>query len=269
MTETRRGYGVFAGIPVDVIRTAANAAESLGYDSFWVNHPGTTDGLAMLAQALAVTNQIKLGVGVIPLTTRDPGSIVDGVRQQTLPLDRLLLGIGSPNPGALKRIREGIRAIRASLPVEIIVAALGPKMCRLAGEEADGVLFNWLTPEFARVASEWVRDGAAAVGRRPPTTYAYVRVALGQAAIARLGQEGARYQGVPAYADHFTRMGKSPVAASIGATTPEEIQAALAQWDGVIDEVVVRAITAGDTAEANLELLQAAAPMSTSEAPTA
>jgi alkanesulfonate monooxygenase SsuD/methylene tetrahydromethanopterin reductase-like flavin-dependent oxidoreductase (luciferase family) len=268
MTETRRGFGLFAGIEVEVIRSAANAAEALGYDSFWVNHPGTTDGLAVLAQAAAVTRQLKLGVGVIPLTSRDSANIIAGVRQQNLPLDRLLLGIGSPNPGGLKRVRDGIRALRASLPVEIVIAALGPKMCRLAGEEADGVLFNWLTPEYARTSTEWVREGAAAAGRRPPATYAYVRVALGPAATGRLAREGARYQTIPSYSDHFDRMGVDPVTASVAANTPEQVQSALAQWDGVIDEVVVRAITAADTTEATLELLQAAAPSLTSEAPT-
>src|SRR5882672_5252865 len=100
MAATRRGFGLFAGIPVDVIRGAAAAAESAGYDSFWVNYGGA-DGIAVLAQAASVTSRVKLGVGVVPLPTRPPASIAEGVRQNHLPSERLLLGIGSTNPLAL------------------------------------------------------------------------------------------------------------------------------------------------------------------------
>ena len=45
-------------------------------------------------------------------------------------------------------------ALRGSVASRLVVAALGPKMCRLAGEVADGVLFNWLTPEYAKKSAE-------------------------------------------------------------------------------------------------------------------
>jgi alkanesulfonate monooxygenase SsuD/methylene tetrahydromethanopterin reductase-like flavin-dependent oxidoreductase (luciferase family) len=225
-----------------------------------VNHPGTTDGLAALAVAARETRRIELGVGVIPLHTRGPESIVQGVRAQALPLDRLLLGVGSPNPEALKRVRAGIVALRAELATRLIVAALGPRMCRLAGEIADGVLFNWLTPEHARRSAELVRAGATAAGRKPPTLFAYVRVALGAAARAKLAEEGERYARIPAYAANFERMGVKPVETAIAAETPGAIASALGAWRGVVDEVVLRAITGGDTVEEHLALLRAATP---------
>src|SRR5439155_7865529 len=114
--------------------------------SFGFNHPGATNEHATLAIAARETQRIELGIGVIPLHTRGPESIVQGVKSTGLPLDRLLLGIGSPNPEALKRVRTGIGELRRQLSTRLIVAALGPQMCRLAGEIADGVLFNWLTP---------------------------------------------------------------------------------------------------------------------------
>jgi alkanesulfonate monooxygenase SsuD/methylene tetrahydromethanopterin reductase-like flavin-dependent oxidoreductase (luciferase family) len=94
--------------------------------------------------------------------------------------------VGSPNPQALKRVRDGVATLRGKLNTRIIVAALGPKMCQLAGEVADGVLFNWLTPEYARRSAELVRAGADAAKRPMPRLYAYVRVALGPAASERL-----------------------------------------------------------------------------------
>src|SRR6266542_204990 len=110
-----QGFALFAGTAPEVIRASAREAEGLGYTSF----------------------------GVIPLHTRGPDSIVQGVQANALPLDRLLLGVGSPNPDALKRVRAGIALLRSRLSTRLIVAALGPQMCRVAGEVADGVLFNW------------------------------------------------------------------------------------------------------------------------------
>src|SRR5207237_6186080 len=110
-----QGFALFAGAAPEIIRAAAREAEGLGYSSFWVNHPGSTDGLAALAPASKETRRIELGIGVIPLHTRGPESIVQGVRSHALPLERLLLGVGSPNPSSLKRAREGIAALRSPL----------------------------------------------------------------------------------------------------------------------------------------------------------
>ena len=255
-----QGFAVFAGTTPEIIRASAREAEALGYSSFWVNHPGATDGLAALGLAAKETRRIELGIGVIPLHTRGPESIVQGVRANALPLDRLLLGVGSPNPEALTRVRGGIAELRAQLRARLIVAALGPQMCRLAGEVADGVLFNWLTPEHARRSAELVRAGAAAAGRQPPKLFAYVRLALGPAALDRLQTEADRYAAIPAYAANFARMGVKPVETAIATLSPAAIAPALARWHGAVDEVVFRAITGQDTVEENLTLLRAATP---------
>lgn len=253
-----QGFAVFAGLSPDLIRACAAEAERLGYTSFWVNHPGKTDGLASLAQAAADTSRIELGIGVIPLHTRPPENIAEGVRANRLPADRLLLGVGSPNPGSLARVRQGIAALRGQLQTRLVVAALGPKMCQLAGEVADGVLFNWLTPGHARRSAELVRAGAASARRQPPKLFAYVRAAVGAAAGERLNEEGARYAAIPAYAANFTRMGVKPVDTAIAVQRPEALAPALTAWRGVVDEVVIRAITATDTVEEHLALLRAA-----------
>src|ERR1051325_7770104 len=102
------GFALFAGTAADVIQASAREAEALGYTSFWVNHPSSTDGLAALAQAAGVTGPLGRGVGVIPLHTRGQASIVEGTKATRLPVARLLLGVGSPNPKSLERVREGV-----------------------------------------------------------------------------------------------------------------------------------------------------------------
>jgi len=148
-TGTAKGIAVFAGVSPEIIRASAREAEALGYRSFWVNHPGPVDGLGSLGHAAAETRRIDLGVGVIPLHTRGPEAIAEGVRAHGLPPERLLLGVGSPNPEALKRVRDGVAALRAALSTRIIVAALGPKMCHLAGEVAERIraLLRYVAPD--------------------------------------------------------------------------------------------------------------------------
>ena len=255
-----RGFALNAGVAPEVIRAAARETEAAGYDSFWVNYPGPIDGLAALALAAAETRRVALGVGVVPLHTHGPNRILADVRANALPVDRLLLGVGSPNPGSLGRVRDGIAALRVELPARLVVAALGPHMCRLAGEVADGVLFNWLTPDHALRSAEWVRAGAAAAGRPTPRLIAYVRVAVGPASAVRLEEEGHRYAAIPAYADHFARMGVPPTATAVAAPAATDVPDALAPWERALDEVVVRAITARDTVDETLALVRAARP---------
>jgi alkanesulfonate monooxygenase SsuD/methylene tetrahydromethanopterin reductase-like flavin-dependent oxidoreductase (luciferase family) len=243
-----------------VIAAASREAEATGYTSFWVNHPGPFDGLASVATAAKATQRIALGIGVIPLHTRAPASIVDGARTHALPLDRLWLGVGSPNPKSLDRVRDGVAALRKDLRTKLVVAALGPKMCRLAGEIADGVLFNWLTPEHAKASAALVREGAKAAGRPAPRLFAYVRLAMGPGAAERVAKEGARYDSVPAYHANFERMGVKPEATAIVADSPAEVTRALARWDGVIEEIVLRALPADDGVESTLALVRAAKP---------
>jgi alkanesulfonate monooxygenase SsuD/methylene tetrahydromethanopterin reductase-like flavin-dependent oxidoreductase (luciferase family) len=258
-----RGFALHAGVAPEVIRAAARAVEAAGYDSFWVNYPGPVDGLAALALAAAETTRIALGVGVVPLHTHGPDRIAAAVRANRLPVDRLLLGVGSPNPGSLGRVRAGVAALRAdplARRARLVVAALGPRMCRLAGEVADGVLFNWLTPEHALVSAGWVRAGAAAATRPGPRLIAYVRVGVGAAGAARLEAEGRLYAAIPAYAAHFARMGAPPATTAVAAATDAAVPEALARWEPAVDDVVVRALTERDTVDETLALVRAARP---------
>jgi alkanesulfonate monooxygenase SsuD/methylene tetrahydromethanopterin reductase-like flavin-dependent oxidoreductase (luciferase family) len=258
---TVRGVGLAVAAPLEVIVTAARLAETCGYKSFWLNNPPGTHALTALAKAASGTSAIKLGVGVIPLAAHRPAEIVRETRENDLPLARLYLGIGSgAGLGGVERVAEGIRAIRSAFRCYVVVAALGPRMCRLAGAEADGVLFNWLTPHFAHQATRWVREGADGAGRPIPRLMAYVRVALGDDAVIRLQREAEAYEAIPQYAAHFRRMGVAALDTAVTGGNPEDIQNGLATWDGVVDEVVVRVITAQDDEAEVSRLLEAAKP---------
>lgn len=255
-----RGIALYAGTPTDVVAEVAQSAELLGYSSFWLNHPGSTDAISRLAVAASATEAIALGIGVIPLHVRGASSVVEGVRANALPSDRLLLGIGTSGKGAYGLAREGVTILRAELGCRVVMAALSEGACRLAGEIADGVLFNWLTPEHARRSAGWVGEGAAVAGRPRPRLYAYVRVALGPGAQSMIEDEGARYTRVPSYGAHFQRMGAAPVETAVVATEHADVARALEAWDGVVDEIVLRLLPSTDSLGSHLELVRAGSP---------
>jgi alkanesulfonate monooxygenase SsuD/methylene tetrahydromethanopterin reductase-like flavin-dependent oxidoreductase (luciferase family) len=257
---TVRGLGLAAVVAPEVIESAAARAESAGYGSFWLNNPPGADALSLLGGLAARHPTLQLGVGVIPLSHQGPDEIVRDLERNSIPQDHFYLGIGSGGGRKVAEVAEALRAVRAASRYTIVLAALGPKMCRLAGAEADAVLLNWLTPEHARKSIGWLEEGAQAAGRPLPRTIGYVRVALGPDAGASLVRESANYEAIPSYADHFRRMGVNALGASIRGDTPDAIQASLVTWEGVVDELVVRAITANNAEDEVLELIAAAAP---------
>lgn len=256
-----RGYGVAASVPLDFIRELAAAAEAAGYRTFWVNHPSDGDGLALLKAAADVTDTIRLGVGVIPLEHFPPDQILERLLAHQLPQERVTLGVGSGRkPGAIDRVRQASEQLRARTATTVVVGALGPRMLRVAGEAADGVLLNWLTAGYVATAAEQTIEAAAAAERPRPRLDAYVRCALGPDGLARLQAEGERYAAIPQYGAHFTRMRVRPVDTVVVGLQPEAIGRGLAEFDGKLDEVVLRAIVADETLDSYRALLDAGAP---------
>jgi alkanesulfonate monooxygenase SsuD/methylene tetrahydromethanopterin reductase-like flavin-dependent oxidoreductase (luciferase family) len=256
---TTRGIGLAGETPLASIRAAALAAERSGYDSFWLSQPLHGSSLAKLAQTATETRCIRLGVGAIPFTGLTPAQMVAQIDAYALPSDRLRLGVGSgTGRGSLDRLRQGVAQLRSLSDVEIVVAPLGPKMCRLAGEVADAVLLNWLIPAYAEQSAHWVRDGAAAAGRAVPVLACYVRCAMGDEVRPRLEAECARYGSFPHYAAHFARQDVQPIATTIHASDAAELSRRLEPYEAVLDEVIVRVITPHDSPPQILRIIEAA-----------
>jgi alkanesulfonate monooxygenase SsuD/methylene tetrahydromethanopterin reductase-like flavin-dependent oxidoreductase (luciferase family) len=205
-----------------------------------------------------VTERIELGVGVIPVDRVLVAQIANRLRELDLPLDRVIVGLGSGGvrTGAIGVMRDAVLELRALVPVRIFIGALGPAMCRLAGEVADGVLLNWLTPDQARTSGESIRATAAAAGRPKPEIAAYVRGAQ-SSAMPRLTAEADRYTSFPQYGAHFARMGVPAIETTVSGND-HDIQQGLAAFDDKVDSVILRAIVAEETTEAYLALLDAA-----------
>jgi alkanesulfonate monooxygenase SsuD/methylene tetrahydromethanopterin reductase-like flavin-dependent oxidoreductase (luciferase family) len=267
----RLGFGVAATVPQDVLGELGAALGDLGYDDAWSNDlgpggpGGSGDGLAALASLGAAGPGLRLGLGVAALDKRPPAALAEAVDAQVRDLahgGRLLLGVGAGfSPTPLELVREDVDHLRGLLPeaVRIGAAAMGPRMCRLAGTIADFVLFNWMTPERIRWARELVAQGARAAGREPDAVEiaAYVRVAVGPDAAGRLAAEAGRYASMPHYGRHFRAMEADPGSVCVAEEDPGAVAGSLVAYRDVLDTLVVRGLAAEPTLDAHLEIARA------------
>lgn len=257
-----RGFGVAAGLDPEVARPLAERCAELGYGSIWSNdHPGAK-GLDTLAEFGAAAPGLDLGVAVIALDRTPPEAIAADVERLRLDPARLWLGVGAGfGEKPLTRMREALPELRETLPgVRIVLAAMGPKMCELAGTSYDGAFFNWMTPEFAAGAREKVEAGAASAGRPAPPIFGYVRTAVGPDAAARLAKEESFYRDLhDGYRNHFARLGAEPEGTvGVAAADTTAAQSQLAAYTA-LDTIVVRGL-ASATVEAMNAVAEAASP---------
>jgi alkanesulfonate monooxygenase SsuD/methylene tetrahydromethanopterin reductase-like flavin-dependent oxidoreductase (luciferase family) len=192
------------------------------------------------------------------LDRHSPADIAGHIDRLGIDRSRLWLGVGAGfSKKPLTTMRDAVGALRSQLEgVRIVLAAMGPKMCRLAGSEYDGAFFNWMTPEFAASARENVEGGD---GDTPPV-FGYVRVAVGDDATERLGKEESFYRNLhDGYRNHFDRLGEPEGTVGIAAADRDATQAALAAYDDVLDVTVVRGLASANV-EAMTTVAEAAAP---------
>jgi alkanesulfonate monooxygenase SsuD/methylene tetrahydromethanopterin reductase-like flavin-dependent oxidoreductase (luciferase family) len=256
-----RGFGVAAGLPSEVAGPLAARCAELGYDSIWSNdHPGAK-GLETLAEFATAAPAVDLGVAVIALDRTPPETIAADIERVGLDPAKLWLGVGAGfSKKPLTAMRESLPELRDKLPgVRLVLAAMGPKMCELAGAEFDGVFFNWMTPEFAAGARAKVEAGAATADRSAPPVFGYVRTAVGPDAAERLAKEESFYRDLhQGYRDHFDRLGEPEGTVGIAAANRDDAQSQLAAYEA-LDTIVVRGLASAKV-EAMGAVAAAAAP---------
>jgi alkanesulfonate monooxygenase SsuD/methylene tetrahydromethanopterin reductase-like flavin-dependent oxidoreductase (luciferase family) len=256
-----RGFGVAAGLDPEVARPLAECCAGLGYDSMWSNdHPGAK-GLETLVEFGAAAPGVDLGVAVIALDRTPPETIAADIERLGLDQSRLWLGVGAGfSEKPLTRMRQSLPELREKLPgVRLVLAAMGPKMCALAGSDYDGAFFNWMTPEFAAGARQKVEAGAQEAGRETPPVFGYVRTAVGPDASERLAKEESFYRDLHAgYRNHFNRLAEPEGTVGVAAADAEEAKSQLAAYSA-LDTIVVRGLASAKV-EVMTAVAEAAAP---------
>jgi len=178
---------------------AARAAERDGFDELWlVEDCFLAGGLTMAASALAMTERIAVGVGLLPALVRNPAIVAMEIAALARlhpgrlrvafghGVDRWMRQIGARPPDRLVALEEVVGAVRGLLagdeltlegrhvrldavrleqpppqPPPVLIGSTGPRGLAVAGRAADGVLL----PEGAGPAAvRWAREQAAGAG---------------------------------------------------------------------------------------------------------
>lgn len=141
---------------------AANA-EALGYGTVWIG--GSPDGeLAIAERLLAATDRLVVATGIVNMWATPAEQVAASYhRLNDRHGGRFLLGVGIGHPEASSEYRSPYETIVGYLdrldaegvPVNgRVLAALGPKVLRLAAERAAGAHPYLVTPEHTRRARE-------------------------------------------------------------------------------------------------------------------
>jgi alkanesulfonate monooxygenase SsuD/methylene tetrahydromethanopterin reductase-like flavin-dependent oxidoreductase (luciferase family) len=253
------GLGVDAGLAPPVARELAMRCADLGYGSLWSNDEPEASGLETLAHFATSAPHVDLGVGVLPIDQHSPARIATEIDRLQLDPAKLWIGIGSGRlRPQLAPLRDAVAELRELMPAaRIMIGAMGPHLCRLGGQLADGVLLNWMLPAHAAQARDWVHEGAVAAGRAVPITASYIRVAVGGGAAQRLRDEEGRYRLLAAA--HFAAMNAPPGAVGVSGLAHDDVVEALAPYRSAVDLPIVR-VLADDGLSSLLDVAEAAAP---------
>jgi alkanesulfonate monooxygenase SsuD/methylene tetrahydromethanopterin reductase-like flavin-dependent oxidoreductase (luciferase family) len=237
--------------------------EELGYHSLWSNDEPSAPGLEMLGQFAAAARGLDLGVGVLPVDRHDPARIVREIDRLGLDPAKLWIGVGAGQLTApIDVIKQTVASLRELLPesARIVVAAMRPKLCRLGGAIADGVLLNWMPSALAAQARRWVHEGADEVGRPAPVVASYIRVAVGSDSWQRLCDAERYYRAInEGHRQHFEAMDVPLGSVGVAASARPAVLRGLAFYDSALDLPIARLLAEPD-ATSLLAAANAAAP---------
>jgi probable F420-dependent oxidoreductase len=276
--STRWGMTVpLSGVPLAEHAAVYRGLADAGFTDVWSSEVAGTDAFTPLALAAAWEPRLRLGTAVAPVFTRGPGLLAMSAAAlaETAP-GRVQLGIGASSPVVVHdwnavdfthpyaRSRDMLRFLRSALageavdqdyetfavrrfrlerppatPPQVLLAALRPRMLRLAAAEADGVVLNWLAATDVPTALAETKaagpdfEVAARIFVCPTEDAEYARK-TGKRLIAA-------YLTVPAYAAFHRWLGREPVLAPMWqAWAAGDRKAALAAIpDALVDELIV------------------------------
>jgi alkanesulfonate monooxygenase SsuD/methylene tetrahydromethanopterin reductase-like flavin-dependent oxidoreductase (luciferase family) len=223
----------------DELRLVRSAAE-LGYDSAWT--PAHADA-AGFDRCLAWHHAAGLptGISAVPASGQTPAFYAHHARRVWDGTGgKFVLVVGSGRMAhAAQDMPVFMAELRGLLPPDLplYLAALGPRMLRLAAEVADGVALNWCTAEHVIWSRERLELAASAIGRATPEILQYIRIAADpDRAVARkiFAAHALRYAlGPIAYRRHFERMGFAAELQrlrSAGVEPSPELLSAIGAW---------------------------------------
>ncbi len=199
---------------------AAAELEELGYTALWIPDVGGPV-LDSVENLLSATKSVTIATGILNLWMHDPADVAAAhARLSATHGRRFLLGIGvshaplidSKSPGTYRKPLAATAAFLDGLdnaehpvaPEDRVLAALGPKMLRLAADRSRGVHPYLVTPEHTATAREVLGDGPLVL---PEQTAILTEDPETARPIARKWLQS--YLALPNYANNLLRSGFS------------------------------------------------------------
>ncbi|MFF4545521.1 LLM class flavin-dependent oxidoreductase [Streptomyces sp. NPDC001435] len=216
-------------LPPERLRAVARVADEAGLEELWLWEDCFREGgFSTAAAALARTERVRVGVGLLPVPLRNVAiTAMEAAALHRMFPGRAILGVGhgvqdwmgqvgARAESPLTLLREHLDALRALLrgerltvdgryvklddvgldwppegPVEVLAGATGPRTLRLSGEAADGTILTAATPpDGVRRARRLIDEGRAFAGRTERhEVVVYLLTATGADAAARLRAE--------------------------------------------------------------------------------
>ncbi|MGY1578235.1 LLM class flavin-dependent oxidoreductase [Streptomyces sp. MN13] len=216
-------------LPPERLRALARLADDTGLDELWLWEDCFLEGgISTAAAALAWTERITVGVGLLPVPLRNVAvTAMEAASLHRMFPGRALVGVGHGVQDWMEQVgaraespvtllREYLAALRALLrgervstegryvklddvaldwpphaPVDVLAGVTGPRSLRLSGEAADGTILTAATPpDGVRRARQLIGEGQASAGRSEPHhVVVYLLTATGADASDRLRAE--------------------------------------------------------------------------------
>ncbi|WP_432081434.1 LLM class flavin-dependent oxidoreductase [Streptomyces sp. WAC 04229] len=211
------------------LRSVARVADEAGLEELWLWEDCFREGgISTVAAALAWTERVRVGVGLLPVPLRNVAiTAMEAATLHRMFPGRAVLGVGhgvqdwmgqvgARAESPLTLLREYLLALRGLLDgqrvttegryvrlddvaldwppagaVDVFAGATGPRSLRLAGEAADGTVLTASTPpDGVRRARRLIDEGREAAGRTDAhTVVVYLLAATGSGAAERLRAE--------------------------------------------------------------------------------
>jgi len=262
----------------------ARELEELGIPALWLG--GASPHLELVSHLLQATHRLVVATGIVSVWTESAAKLAANVA----PLasrhpDRFLLGVGVSHAPLVEG--SGVRYLRpyekmvayldeldaASPPVQKerrVLAALGPRMLRLAAKRAAGAHPYLVTPEHTRRARAILGSGPLLATEQKVVVETDPRRAreIGRAVVAR-------YLQLPNYTNNLRWLGFTDedlagegsdalVDALVAWGTPEDIETRVREHhDAGADHVAVQVLTTPDSAGLPHEQWRLLAPVLT------
>ena len=160
-------YGIWRSAAM-VTPQLAEDLESLGYGALWLGSSPAAD-LRIVDSLLAATDELVVATGIVNMWQSDAHEVAESFhRVEAAHPGRFLLGVGAGHREATQQYAKPYETLAAYVDVllgdgvpaqSLVLAALGPKVLRLAGERAGGAHPYLVPPEHTRQARAILGDG--------------------------------------------------------------------------------------------------------------